>query len=247
MPSSAPTFINLTGSPTSLFATKVNEIFVSYLHSNNEVHRWNLDTNTSVSITLAIGSSCADMFIDSSRHWLYCSILNRHSVIKKSLIEDSNEYLIVAGADCSGSTADYLSTPLGIYLTSNSDLYVADCDNDRVQLFRPRNRTGTTVVGRGASQTISLDCPSHVVLDANSYLFIVDQKNQRIIQQTARGFVPIISFFDFGIGPSQLFDPRRINFDRRGNIYVLHSQNRIVQKFIFDNRTCGKSSEFINC
>jgi hypothetical protein len=61
-------------------------------------------------------------------------------------------------------------------MTIDLDLYVADCGNDRFQLFREGQINGMTLVGNGSNgTTIALDCPTGVMLDVDGYLFIFDQ------------------------------------------------------------------------
>ena len=83
----------------------------------------------------------------------------------------------MAGTAYAGSTPDMLYSPYGIFVTSSLDLYVADCNNNRVQLFRSGETNATTVAGNRTSGDITLQCPYAVALDADDYLFVVDSLN----------------------------------------------------------------------
>ncbi|CAF0867721.1 unnamed protein product [Adineta steineri] len=143
-------------------------------------------------------------------------------------------WIVAAGTECSGSTSNTLSNPRGIFVDTNLNLYVADCGNDRVQLFLSGQVTATTVAGITAAGTISLDCPSDVALDGGGYLFIVDSNNNRIIGSGPNGFRCIIACASTsGSSSSQLSSPSTFSFDSYGNIYVTdQGSNNRVQKFM---------------
>ncbi|CAF4414903.1 unnamed protein product, partial [Adineta steineri] len=123
--------------------------------------------------------------------------------------------------------------PRGIFVDTNLNLYVADCGNDRVQLFLSGQVTATTVAGSTATGTISLDCPSDVALDGGGYLFIVDSNNNRIIGSGPNGFRCIIACTSTtGSASNQLSSPSTFSFDSYGNIYVTDQGNSRVQKFL---------------
>jgi DNA-binding beta-propeller fold protein YncE len=109
---------------------------------------------------------------------------------------------------------------------------VADCGNDRIQLFQPGELNGTTIAGTGAPNTIDLNCPSGVLLDGDDYLFIVDNGNHRIVGEGVFGFRCIVGCQRQGSASYQLSNPQTMAFDRHGNIYVTDTGNSRVQKFL---------------
>ncbi|CAF1286485.1 unnamed protein product [Adineta steineri] len=161
-------------------------------------------------------------------------MLKRHQVVKRSLDDPVMTPSIVAGTGIEGSASNELSSPQGIFVNVNLDLYVADCGNDRVQLFQPGQLDGITVAGSGsASATISLDCPSSIVLDAANHLFIADLNNYRIVGSGVNGFRCLVGCYGYGTGSqsNQLTYPGAFSFDRSGNILVIDRINRRIQKF----------------
>ena len=171
---------------------------------------------------------------------LYCSAYDRHQVLRQSLSGPSNALTIVAGNGCSGSTAAMLNTPHGIFVTLDLDLYVADFENDRVQLFREGQRNGKTVVGTGSSGTIGLRRPTGVVVDGDGYLFIVDQWNHRIVGSDQNGFRCLAGCTGMaGVAASQLIYPWTMSFDVDGNIFVTDMSNHRIQKFLIVSDSCG--------
>ncbi|CAF1409292.1 unnamed protein product, partial [Adineta steineri] len=94
-----------------------------------------------------VDSSCLDLFVDIN-HSLYCSMPDHHQVVKRSLHDAvMNSNRVAAGTGIQGSDSNQLKNPLGIFVDMNFDLYVADCNNDRVQLFQSGKLNGITVAG----------------------------------------------------------------------------------------------------
>ena len=138
-----------------------------------------------------------------------------------------------------------LNSPQGIFVNSHFDLYVADCGNNRVQLFRSGEVNGTTVIVNGSNGLITLNCPMGIVLDGDGYLFILDGLHHRVIGSGPWGFRCVVGCSgSSGPGSNQLLNPQTMSFDRDGNLFVMDQGNDRIQKFLFENNSssCGKSS-----
>ena len=218
--------------------------------SNSNVHVRNSTTyyviawpswiGTVGTFTANINDSCFSLFVDQNST-VYCSMSLRHTVFTRSFLGNSNAAKIVAGNLSVGSGPLTLNTPRGIFLTASTDLYVADCGNNRVQLFPSGQLTGTTVAGNGVSGTITLSCPMSVVLDGNGYLFIADQNNHRIVGAGPTGFRCIVGCSSQNGSTSfQLKVPSSLAFDTTGNLYVMDSGNGRMQVFSLGSNTCGR-------
>jgi hypothetical protein len=187
-----------------------------------------------------VPNSCYGLFIDIN-NTLYCSVPTLNQVISKSLDDVSNVSKIVAGTNVSGSMSNMLSAPRGIFVDTSFNLYVADSYNNRIQLFPSGQLNATTVVGNGAPETITLNFPISIVLDADGYLFIVDRSNHRIIGSGANGFRCIVGCSSAPDSTSyQLNLPRAISFDSHGNIFVADNGNTRIQKFVLGTNSSGK-------
>ena len=232
-------FANLA-SPRSLFVTGDEEIFADNGSPSNRVERWT-SNGTLLSSPMSVSSQCHGLFIDSNNH-LYCSEHTTHQVSRNFL---QSPRVIVAGTGCSGFNEYRLSYPWGIFVTLSFDLYVADSANDRVQLFRSGELQGTTVAGNGSNQTtIRLWKPSGVVLDADGYLFIVDNLNHRIIGSDRWGFRCVVGCSGGGTSVvDQLNFPVTMNFDAGGNLLVMDTSNNRVQKFFLATNSCDGESK----
>jgi hypothetical protein len=181
---------------------------------------------------------CYGLFVDINDN-LYCSINSKHQVIKKSLSNQANPSTIVAGIGTMGSSSNMLSRPWGIFVDINFDLYVADFDNDRIQLFKSGELNAETLVGTGAPGTFTLNYPTGVVLDADKYLFIADR--YRIIGSGPNGFRCLAGCSgSSGVASNQLDKPMTLSFDSYGNMFVTDSNNNRIQKFDLLMNSCSK-------
>ncbi|CAF4317316.1 unnamed protein product, partial [Adineta steineri] len=80
--------------------------------------------------------------------------------------------------------------------------------------------------------TITLRCPSGIILDAEKYLFIVDQFNGRIVGSDLNGFRCLVGCYGSGTQSNQLNYPVSLSFDHSGNIFVTDQVNSRIQKFL---------------
>jgi hypothetical protein len=200
---------------------------------------WTSNSTSGVAV-MNVSGTCHGLFIDLYDN-IYCSTGDYHQVIKTSLINGLNITKIVAGNGTNGSTSTMLYNPRGIFLDNSSSLYVADCGNNRIQLFPFGQLNATTVVGYQTAGTITLSCPIGIVLDGDGYLFITDYNNNRIVGSDRNGFRCIAGCTGGnGATPDQLYYPRGLSFDSYGNIYVVDGYNSRIQKFLLATNACGK-------
>ena len=158
-------------------------------------------------------SHCTGLFTDINNN-LYCAQDYQHQVLRKSLSDPASAPAIIAGTGCQGSTSNMLSYPNGMFVTEKLDLYVADWGNDRIQLFRSGELNGTAVAGSGSTGTISLWGPTDVALDADGYLFILENRNHRIVGSGPYGFRCLAGCSGVQGGSSdQLRFPQAMSFD----------------------------------
>lgn len=233
--------LNGFNSTGSLIVTIDDDIYVNSGYHYHEIFKWSANTDNKTFIT-NVWSMCSDLFL-SVDNYLYCSMPYSHRVVRRHLINSSSTIVDVAGIGCSGLTADMLYNPHGIFVHTNSSLYVADCGNDRIQLFQYQQRNGTTIAGNGAPGTIILNCPIDVVFDGKEHLFIIDQGKHRIVRSMSDGFRCIAGCSEVaGFAPDQLNTPRAMVFDSHGNIFVIDQANNRIQKFLLLTDGCGEYS-----
>ncbi|CAF4161522.1 unnamed protein product, partial [Adineta steineri] len=221
---------NLTSglsNPYSLFVAINGDIYVDNGYANGRVDKWTLNSSASIS-AMYVKNSCWGLFLDINNN-LYCSMNSLNQVVMKSLNTNSAMWIVAAGADCSAPSTNTLNGPRGIYVDTDLNLYVADCGNNRIQLFLSTQLIGKTV----ATGTITLNCPSGIVLDANNYLYIVDYNNHRIVGSGPNGFRCLVGCSSVaGSAYNQLYYPTALSFDSYGNMYVVDQNNYRIQKFL---------------
>ena len=224
----------------SLFVAESSDIYIDTSNSTSGVIKWMLNSTTSV-LTMYTYTACYGLFVDTG-NILYCSMDDFHQVVAKSLNSNSNDSRIVAGTGSNDSTSTTLSSPRGICVNVNLDLYVADCGNHRIQLFRSGQLNATTVAGTTSSTTtISLLYPTGIVLDADNYLYIVDKEHHRIVGSGPSGFRCLVGCTGTGGSASnQLRKPWSLSFDSYGNMFVVDQDNNRTQKFSLTTNLCGK-------
>ncbi|CAF4067561.1 unnamed protein product [Adineta steineri] len=226
--------------PAGIFATASGDIYVDNGASNGRVDKWSVNANSSIPF-MTVPNACGSIFIDIE-NTLYCSASSSHQVVKKWLYDNMTTSTIVAGTGTAGSAANMFNLPYGVFVDVDINLYVADCQNNRVQFFPLGQSNGITVAGSGAPSTISLVCPDGITLDANSYLFIVDQNNQRIVGSGPYGFRCLFGCTSVaGSASNQVYYPRSISFDSYGNIFIADQYNSRIQKFVVASNSCSLS------
>lgn len=227
--------------PISIFVTTMRDIYVFSSSPFFRLDQLIPDANKSVPLMFVNGQgNCFGLFVDISNS-IYCAIDGEHKVVKKWLNDSSSTWMTVAGTGSSGSAANMLCYPNGIFVDVNFDLYVTDCYNARIQLFRYGEMNALTVAGSTTlSPTIALLFPTAVVLDADKYVFIVDNNDQRIVGQDANGFRCLVGCSEVpGSSPSELSYPKTLYFDSYGNMFVTDQYNSRVQKFTLNSNSCG--------
>ncbi|CAF0747240.1 unnamed protein product [Adineta steineri] len=223
----------------SIFVTNNGDVYYDNGYLNGRVDKWISNTDTFVNV-MNVNSSCFGLFVDIN-NTLYCSMSSKNKIVKRWLNDGEMNAKTVAGIGIYGFGSNQLANPKGIFVDVNFDLYVADFGNDRIQLFKSRESTGITIVGKGSSNNIiSLDRPSAIVLDADKYLFIVDRDNHRIIRSGSNDIRCIIGCNGKGSQSHQISSPTSLSFDSYGNIFITDSGNDRIQKFDFLPNSCGK-------
>ncbi|CAF4004443.1 unnamed protein product [Adineta steineri] len=226
---------------SSLFVTSNGDIYIDNGEKNGLVKKWTSSTNT-WSTVLFVYSSCKGLFLGTN-DGLYCSMADHHHVAKRYLHDPVMTLTVVAGTGTAGSAANQLNRPHGIFVTWTFDLYVADCENDRVQHFQSGESDGITIAGRGSSNpTGTLSCPTGVTLDVQKYLFIIDSNSHRIVRLGPHGLQCVVGCHGGDPQLTQLSFPSSLSFDRSGNLFVTDTGNDRIQKFQYLKSSCNMSS-----
>lgn len=180
--------------------------------------------------------NCTSIFIDI-KDSVYCSYRRHHQVVKIQYNTASSIDQIIFGNESNGSTPYLLSSPNGIFVDIDLNLYVADTGNNRIQRFEPGYINGTTVAGNQALGEKGLQSPTGVMIDRNGYLYITDCGNQRIIRSESNGFRCIVGCSE---SHQATFHPQALWFDTNGNLFVFNQISHQIQKFLRLSSSSGK-------
>lgn len=224
-------------STNAVFSSFDGGIYIDNTIVYGRIDQWTVNA-TNNTVAMYSPSICYDIFLDIYDN-IYCSLNSYHVVLQKSFDNDANTSSIVAGNGINSSDPETLNGPRGIFVDTNFSLYVADCGNNRIQMFPLNVLNGTTIISE-TTGTITLNCPTALILDAQKYLYIIDNGNNRILATGYTGIQCIIGCNGSGSEINQLFNPQSLSFDIYGNLYVVDTGNSRIQKFELASNSCCK-------
>ncbi len=174
--------------------TSNGDIYIDDGERNGRVLKWIVKANILVTV-MNVQSSCYGLFVDTN-DTLYCSMRDHDQVVKRSLNDpEMTSIIVAAGTGSPGSAFNELNQPLGIFVDVNLDLYVADCRNNRVQLFRSGESNGITVAGCVCIHWSIFD----VVISDESYSHIIKQFIISYIVATEEFFSKIFQKYSLSV------------------------------------------------
>ena len=121
--------------------------------------------------------------------------------------------------------------PVGIVIDKNSNLYITDWENDRIQKFNSEGRLLKVIPVKDSE--LKIDGPAGIVLDKNENIIVVEQFNNRIHKISPEGETLNLVGKE-GNGPGEFLNPRGIAIDKDDNIYVVDTGNNRIQIFSSD-------------
>ncbi|CAF0930075.1 unnamed protein product [Adineta ricciae] len=199
--------------------------------------KWLASTNEFIRV-IDTKSTCFDLFIDIENN-LYCSMLHTNKVAKEIIGRNGNDTCI-AGTNSVDFAPHQLNGPMGIFLDTNLDLYVADRFNGRIQLFHWNKINGKTVAGASSSgTTISLFHPYSVTLDSKKYLFIVERGNNCTVGSESNGFRCLLECDkEMNTMLYKTSKPTKMNLDVFGNLFVSDRDSSRIRTFDLQTDSC---------
>lgn len=123
------------------------------------------------------------VYFDSfSNNWVVCNT-EAHNVVQFTAYV--NMWTIVAGNinGSVGTTSTEFYTPFKLTFDPMGNMYVADCNNHRIQFFNANQKNGITIAGFSGisgSNATTLYRPRSARLDNQLNLYVADSQNHRI-------------------------------------------------------------------
>ncbi|SLM48655.1 putative NHL repeat protein [Nitrospira japonica] len=147
-------------------------------------------------------------------------------------------YLLAMNIGAEGVDDGEFSSPTGIALDKEGNIYVADTDNHSIQKF---DKTGKFIArwgGEPSSQEGSFYYPRGLAVGANDTLYVSDSGNNRVQKFDLEGnAMQAWGKFGFAWRGAEMgvFDvPWGVATDQEGNLYVSDTSNSRIQKFKAD-------------
>ncbi|MBP0129640.1 MAG: SMP-30/gluconolactonase/LRE family protein, partial [Nitrospira sp.] len=166
------------------------------------------------------------------------------SLESKEVMAVPSPYLLAMSIGCEGVDDGEFSSPTGITLDKDGNIYVADTDNHSIQKL---DKAGKFVARWGSdpsSQEGSFYYPRGLAIGPNNVLYIADSGNNRIQKFDLDGNVmQAWGKFGFAWRGADLgrFDvPWGLATDAEGNLYVSDTSNARIQKFTADGQALLK-------
>lgn len=124
------------------------------------------------------------LYFDTATNSLLIANTDAHNIVRWTP-GTNNTWTLVAGSltGQSGITDTLLDSPAGVTADLFGNVYVADTENHRIQLFPLGQSTGTTIAGTATisgSTASLLNRPVSVAFDSSLNLYVVDQQNHRV-------------------------------------------------------------------
>jgi tripartite motif-containing protein 71 len=136
---------------------------------------------------------------------------------------------------------------MGLATDTAGNVYVADSDNNRVQVFTSSGSYLTQWGSLGSSNG-QFSHPVTVGTDVDGNVYVIDYSNHRIQIFTSSGSY-LTQWGSFGDGNGQFHGPAGVAIDAAGNIYVADLLNHRIQKFGYlptpaSSSTWGRMKDF---
>jgi sugar lactone lactonase YvrE len=143
----------------------------------------------------------------------------------------------LAGSGTAGSTdgigtSASFNSPRGVAVDRNGDIYVADCNNNRIRKVTPGGvvttlaGSGTAGSANGIGGAASFNSPKGISIGPDRTIYVADSSNNLIRKITRAGDVTTF----VGIGGTEFNDPQGISVDSSGNVFVADTVNNLIRK-----------------
>lgn len=138
-----------------------------------------------------------------------------------------------------GSGPGELDDPEGICVGPGDNLYIADTNNNRIQVWNSDGKPVKTIGSFGISATWrndpQFDHPAGVLAVPGGQVYVADTNNNRIVLLDPDGLV-VLAWGSQGSRHRQFNQPRVVAQDHFGNIWVLDTGNSRVSNFTNDGK-----------
>ena len=190
------------------------------------------------------------IYIDTSGAMYICDYNNNR--IQKWLLSASNGSTIAGDSGgSSGQTSTFLDKPADVTFDINGNMYVADMNNNRVQMFAPNSSNGVTIAGQtggGGGANNQLSHPMGLKVDNSFNVFIADTNNKRLVKWALNATTGTVLIDGNGNASNQLANPYGIILMNGSSNQVYLSDNNLkrIQLWTFGSAQTNATLAGIN-
>ncbi|CAF1582415.1 unnamed protein product, partial [Adineta steineri] len=162
-------------------------------YNNHRIMRYLTNSTTGDSGTLVAGGNGAGnnnnqlnspwgiYYLPSVSNYMYITNYDGNTLMRWIPGASSGE-LIAGISGLTGSSSSLLSNPMGVKIDIYQNVFVADRNNNRVQMFCPNSSIGITIAGNvvSGSAATQLNGPRGIAFDSSMNMYITDYSNYRI-------------------------------------------------------------------
>jgi DNA-binding beta-propeller fold protein YncE len=131
-----------------------------------------------------------------------------------------------------GEASDQMDFPLNVSSDRSGNIYVADSENHRIQVFDSTYQLTSVLDSGPGSDNASFNQPADVCVDAAGNIYVADKNNHRVqVFNSAYEYQASLGTGEAGASSSQFRLPSAVLVDEEGNIIVADTENHRIQIF----------------
>ena len=204
-------------------------------HHNYRVQMWTKGATTGVMIIDTTNADHPEALTFDKNGYLYLTGHYLQRVVRYP--PDYSNFTIVAGVTNAGSSAlNNLDDSLGIDLDNDLNLYIAERGNKRVMKWAPNATSGTIVIGTGSTPKFYGLLLS---LYSTNQAYVSSEEADAVYLWTFNAASPTVTLTQVNASTSTLSEPRGIEYDTYGNLYVADTKNKRIVMYC-PNSTLGR-------
>lgn len=171
----------------------------------------------------------SDVAVDNEGY-IYVTDVKGHKVFK---FERNGNFIKTWGKE--GTEREELLRPTGISVNSKNEIYVVDSGNLRVKVY-----SSLGVLQSILEKPENMGLPVDVAVGPEDYVWIIDKI--RVYKYSPDGKF-LSSWGKRGVKDGEFGNPKAIDIDKYGSVYITDAANKRIQKFDGDGRFITKWGE----
>lgn len=173
--------------------------------------------------------TASDVAVDNEGY-IYVTDVKEHRIFK---FDKSGNFIKTWGKE--GTEREELLRPTGISVNSKNDIYVVDSGNLRVKVY-----SSLGVLQGILEKPENLGLPVDVAVGPDDHVWVIDKV--RVYKYSPEGKF-LHSWGKRGVNDGEFGNPKAIDIDKYGFIYIADAANKRIQKFDADGKFITKWGE----